>query len=49
MPSLVYGPMMIWKHTQGKASGSMYADTIKMIHISQQSTKDGLNKELEGN
>ena len=31
-----YGPLNIWYHTRGQVSGSMYADTINMIHICHQ-------------
>ena len=31
-----------------KCSGSIYADPINMIHTSQQATKYGLGKEIEG-
>ena len=43
-----YGPLSICNHTQGQVLGSMNTDPINMIHTSQQSTKEGLNKELEG-
>ena len=46
MNSLEYGPPTILYHTRGQVSGSMYADTISMIHTSQKSTKYGLNKEI---
>ena len=31
-------------HTQGQVSGSMNADPIDMVHISQESTKEGLDE-----
>ena len=43
-----YCLLMICYHTQGKVSGSMYADPINIIHISKQSEKYGLDEELEG-
>ena len=43
-----YGPLKIYNHTQGQFSGSMNIYTIDMIHTSQQSTKEVLNKELDG-
>ena len=43
-----YSPLTICNHTQGKFSVSMNTDPINMIHISKQSTKEGLNEELEG-
>ena len=39
---------MIWNHTLGKVSGSMYADPINTIHTSQKQTKYVLKEELEG-
>ena len=39
-----YGPLTICNHTEGKVPGSMNADPINMIHISQQPTQWGLNK-----
>ena len=39
---LGYSPLMILNHICGQVSGSMYTDTINMIHTSQQSTKYGL-------
>ena len=39
-----YGPLTICKHTQRKVSVSINYDSINMIHTSQQSTKEGLNK-----
>ena len=43
-----YGPQTINNRTWGQVSGSMNADPMNMIHTSQQSTKEGLNNELEG-
>ena len=43
-----YGPLKICNNTLGKVSGSMNADSINMMHTSQQSTKEDLNEELEG-
>ena len=43
-----YVLLAIFNHTRGEVSRSMNADTINMIHTSQQSTKEGLNEELEG-
>ena len=34
-----YVPLTILNHTQGQFSGSMNADTMNVIHTSQQSTK----------
>ena len=34
-----YGQMKIWNHTWGQVSVSMNADTINMIHTSQQQEK----------
>ena len=42
-----YGPLEICKHIRGKVSGSINADPINIIHASQKSTKEGLNKEFE--
>ena len=41
-------PLEIFYYARGQVSGSMKSDTINMIHKSQQSTKEGSNKELEG-
>ena len=41
-------PLTILNNTRGQVSVSMNADTINMIHTSQQSTKLGMNEELEG-
>ena len=43
-----YIPMKICNHTQGQLSGSIEAYPINMIHTSQQSTKEVLNEEFEG-
>ena len=43
-----YGLLKIWCHNQGQVSVLMNADPINMIPTSQQSTKEGLNEELEG-
>ena len=43
-----YDPLTICNNTRGKVSVSMNSDPINMIHKSQQSTKEGLNKSLEG-
>ena len=43
-----YGPLAIFHHIQEQFLGSMNTDTINMIHTSKQSTKEVLNKELEG-
>ena len=40
--------MKICNHIQGQVLGSIKSDPINMIHKSQKSTKEGLNKELEG-
>ena len=40
----VYVPLKIYNHTPGQVSVSMNADPINMIHITQQSTKQGLSK-----
>ena len=42
-----YGPLNICNQTQGHVSGSINSDIINMIHTSQKSTKEGLNKDLE--
>ena len=42
-----YGPLTILNHTQGQVSGSINADPINIIHASQKSTKEGINKEFE--
>ena len=41
-----YSPQKNFNHTQEKVSVSMKTDPINMIHTSQQSTKEGLNKDL---
>ena len=43
-----YDPLTICNNTQGKVLVSMNSDTINMIHTSKKSTKEGLNKALEG-
>ena len=43
-----YVPLKIWNYTQGQVSGSMNTNPINITHPSQQSTKEGLNDELEG-
>ena len=43
-----YNPLKNCYHIRGKFSTSINADPINMIHEIQQSTKEGLNKELEG-
>ena len=43
-----YVPLTIFKRTRGNVSGSTDDDPINMIYISQQSTKEGLNEELDG-
>ena len=45
---LLYGPLMIYNHTQGQVSGSIKYDPINMIHTSQDSTKQVFNKKIEG-
>ena len=42
-----YGPLTIYNHAVVQVSGSMNADLLIIIHTSQKSTKEGLNKELE--
>ena len=42
-----YGPLTIFNHTQVQVAVSMNAYPINMMHTSQQSTKEGFNKELE--
>ena len=43
-----YSPLKIFNHTWGQVSGIMNADTVNMIHTGQQTTKYGLNEELDG-
>ena len=43
-----YFSLKICNYTQGQVSGSMNTDAINITHPSQQSTKEGLNNELEG-
>ena len=43
-----YDPLKIYNHNCGQVTGSMNADSINMIHRSQQSTHDVLNKLFEG-
>ena len=43
-----YVILAIFNHNRGEVSRSMNSDTINMIHTSQQSTKEGLDEELEG-
>ena len=44
----VYGPLNIFNYTWGQVLGSMSADSINILHTSQQSTKEVLKEELEG-
>ena len=39
-----YGPLTIFNPTEGQVSGSLNADPINMIQVSQQSTKKGFNE-----
>ena len=39
-----YIPLKNFNQTWGKVSGSMNSDPIKMMHTSQQSTKERFNK-----
>ena len=43
-----YSPLKHCSHTRGKVSGSMNSYPIDMMHTIQQSTKEGLKEELEG-